>query len=54
MGPIDSAQSGNRFLYVETGISGTIDEYRVNGDGTLTGIGKVVGLPPGIEGIAAA
>jgi 6-phosphogluconolactonase (cycloisomerase 2 family) len=53
MGPIDSAQSGSRFLYVETGVSGTIDEFRVNGDGTLAEIGKVVGLPPGIEGIAA-
>jgi 6-phosphogluconolactonase (cycloisomerase 2 family) len=52
-GPIDSAQSGNRFLYVETGISGTVDEYRVNDDGTLLDIGKVVGLPSGIEGIAA-
>jgi 6-phosphogluconolactonase (cycloisomerase 2 family) len=53
MGPIDSAQSGSRFLYVETGVSGTIDEFRVNGDGTLAEIGKVVGLPPRIEGIAA-
>jgi len=52
-GPIDSAQSGNRFLYVETGTSGTVDEYRVNDDGTLLDIGKVVGLPSGIEGIAA-
>jgi 6-phosphogluconolactonase (cycloisomerase 2 family) len=52
-GPIDSAQSGNRFLYVETGISGTVDEYRVNDDGTLTDIGEVVGLPAGIEGITA-
>ena len=43
---------GTRFLYAETG-SGTVDEYRVNGDGTLTQIGTVTGLPPGIEGIAS-
>jgi hypothetical protein len=30
-----------------------VDQYRVNGDGTLTKIGVVTGLPPGIEGIAA-
>jgi 6-phosphogluconolactonase (cycloisomerase 2 family) len=53
IGTIDSAASGNRFLYVETGVSGTVDEFRVNDDGTLTSIGLVTGLPPGIEGIAA-
>jgi 6-phosphogluconolactonase (cycloisomerase 2 family) len=51
-GTIDSVSSG-RFLYVETGTLGTVDEFRVNGDGTLTSIGSVTGLPPGIEGIAA-
>ena len=51
-GPIDSASSDG-FLYVETGTAGTIDEFRVNADGTLTSIGTVTGLPPGIEGIAA-
>jgi hypothetical protein len=52
-GPIDSAATGE-FLYVETGLDGTVDEFHVNGDGTLTRIGTVTGLPPGIEGIAAA
>ena len=52
-GPIDSTSAGDD-LYVETGISGTIDEFRVSGDGTLTSIGTVIGLPPGLEGIAAS
>src|SRR5205814_353220 len=43
-GTIDSAASGGRFLYVETGISGTVDEYSVDPDGTLTRIGTVTGL----------
>jgi 6-phosphogluconolactonase (cycloisomerase 2 family) len=51
-GPIDSAAAG-RFLYVETGVAGTVDEFRVESDGTLTSLGSVTGLPPGIEGIAA-
>jgi 6-phosphogluconolactonase (cycloisomerase 2 family) len=51
-GPIDMAVSGN-FLYVQTGTGGTVDEFRVNGDGTLTQIGVVTGLPVGQEGMAA-
>jgi Lactonase, 7-bladed beta-propeller len=52
-GPIDLAAAGG-FLYAETGTNGTVDEFAVNGDGTLTAIGVVTGLPPGIEGIAAS
>jgi len=53
MGPIDlTSPSGGRFLYAETG-SGTVDEFAVGGDGTLTRIGTVTGLPQGIEGIAS-
>ena len=51
-GPIDLVSSG-QFLYVETGIGATVEEFQVNDDGTLTSIGSVAGLPPGIEGIAA-
>lgn len=52
-GPIDlTSPSGTAFLYGETG-SGTVDEYRVNADGTLTKFGVVDDLPPGIEGIAS-
>jgi hypothetical protein len=53
-GPIDlTAPSSGGFLYGETGVGGTVDEYQVNGDGTLTKLGAVNGLPAGIEGIAA-
>jgi len=51
-GPIDQTSSG-RFLYAETG-SGTVDEFRANGDGSLTQLGVVTGLPVGIEGIASS
>ncbi len=51
-GPIDLASSGH-FLYAETGLTSTVDEFRVGDDGTLVSIGTVTGLPPGIEGIAA-
>jgi 6-phosphogluconolactonase (cycloisomerase 2 family) len=51
-GTIDSAKSG-RFLYVETGTLGTVDEFRVRGNGSLTPIGSATDLPPGFEGIAA-
>jgi 6-phosphogluconolactonase (cycloisomerase 2 family) len=50
-GPIDLASSGH-FLYAETGLTSTVDEFRVEHDGTLVPIGTVTGLPPGIEGIA--
>jgi 6-phosphogluconolactonase (cycloisomerase 2 family) len=53
-GPIDlAASSQGAFLYGETGVTSTVDEYHVNVDGTLTKLGAVTGLPPGIEGIAA-
>jgi 6-phosphogluconolactonase (cycloisomerase 2 family) len=51
-GPIDLVASG-RFLYGQTGSAGTLDEYRVNADGTLTKLGVITGLPVGQEGIAA-
>ena len=53
-GPIDlTSPIGTSFLYGETG-SGTVDEYQVNPNGTLTKLGVIGGLPPGIEGIASA
>ena len=52
-GPIDLAASGG-FLYAETGSTGTVDEFAVGPNGTLTSIGSVDDLPPGIEGIAAS
>jgi 6-phosphogluconolactonase (cycloisomerase 2 family) len=54
-GPIDlAASSDGSFLYGETGLTSTVDEYQVEGDGSLTKLGTVTGLPPGIEGIAAS
>ncbi|MFL5920084.1 MAG: lactonase family protein [Gaiellaceae bacterium] len=52
-GPIDLASSGS-FLYVETGVNGTVDAFHVGSDGSLASIGVVDDLPPGIEGIAAS
>jgi 6-phosphogluconolactonase (cycloisomerase 2 family) len=52
-GPIDMAASGDgRFLYVESGGTGTVDEFHVDSDGTLVAIG-VVAAAPGLEGIVA-
>jgi 6-phosphogluconolactonase (cycloisomerase 2 family) len=52
-GPIDlTSPTGGRFLYAETG-GGTVDEFRIGSDGSLTKIGVVSGLPAGIEGIAS-
>jgi hypothetical protein len=53
-GPIDLvASSDGHYLYVQTGGAGTVDEFRVSSDGTLTPIGTITGLPAGLEGIAA-
>jgi 6-phosphogluconolactonase (cycloisomerase 2 family) len=53
-GPIDMAVSSQgNFLYAQTGTAGTVEEYHVERDGTLTHLGSVTGLPPGMEGIAA-
>lgn len=55
-GTIDAATSSDgRYLYVQTGVDGTVDEYRVAFGGTLTQIGSVT-VPGGIgqEGIAAS
>ena len=50
-GPIDMTVSG-RYLYVQTGTAGTVEEYRINEDGTLTSIGAVPSVV-GQEGIAS-
>jgi DNA-binding beta-propeller fold protein YncE len=55
-GTIDAdASSDGGFLYVQTGAAGIVDEYRVNGDGSLAAIGKVT-VPGAVggEGIAAS
>src|SRR5262249_39836940 len=55
-GTVDaSGSSDGRFLYVETGAAGVLDEFRVHGDGSLTRLGSVT-VPDavGAEGIAAS
>jgi 6-phosphogluconolactonase (cycloisomerase 2 family) len=57
-GPVDlAASSDGRFIYQEATGAGAIDEFKVNGDGSLSLIGTVSGFTPdngtGFEGIAA-
>ena len=54
-GPIDMALTpSGRFLYVLNSASGTIGDYVVNLDGTLTSIpGSNSGLPLGANGLLA-
>jgi hypothetical protein len=51
-GPIDMTVSG-RYLYTQTGSAGTIDGFRINGEGSMTPMGSVTGFPVGQEGIAS-
>jgi 6-phosphogluconolactonase (cycloisomerase 2 family) len=48
-----SASSDGRFLYVEEGAAGTVYEFQVGPDGSLTQIGELTGLAAPMEGIAA-
>lgn len=54
-GTVDaSASVGGQFLYVQTGGNGIVDEFQVNGNGSLTEIGSVtVAGAVGGEGIVA-
>jgi 6-phosphogluconolactonase (cycloisomerase 2 family) len=53
-GPIDmTVPSDGDFLYAQTGTAGTVEEFRVEANGSLTRLGSVTGLPVGMEGIAA-
>ncbi len=52
--PADAALStGGRFLYTRNGGNGTISAFSVNGDGTLTSLSTLGGLPVGANGLAA-
>jgi 6-phosphogluconolactonase (cycloisomerase 2 family) len=52
-GPIDmTSPTGTSFIYVQTG-SGTVHEFRIGSNGSLTPLGTVGGLPAGMEGIAS-
>jgi hypothetical protein len=47
--------SDGHFVYSENGGAGTIDEFRVEVDGSLTVIGQITGLAAHvIEGITAS
>ena len=54
-GTVDASATANgRFLYVQTGGNGIVDEFQVNADGSLTEIGSVtVAGAVGGEGIVA-
>lgn len=52
--PADAALSaGGVFLYTRNGGNNTISVFRVNTDGTLTGLSTFGGLPGGANGLAA-
>ncbi len=54
-GTVDaSATPDGRFLYVQTGGKGIVDEFAVNADGSLNEIGSVMDGAVGGEGIVAA
>ncbi|MGX7681688.1 lactonase family protein [Jatrophihabitans sp. DSM 45814] len=55
-GTVDAAASPNgRFLYVQTGGNGVVDEFKIGGNGSLTEIGSIT-VPGGAggEGIVAS
>jgi 6-phosphogluconolactonase len=49
--PLDEAISHDRFLYVNGGNSGTVNAFKINGDGSLTSLGSIGGLPAGFGGL---
>jgi 6-phosphogluconolactonase (cycloisomerase 2 family) len=55
-GTVDAAASRDgRFVYAQTGAAGVVDEFAVNRDGSLTGLGSVtVPGAAGGEGIVAS
>jgi 6-phosphogluconolactonase len=52
--PLDEAISRDRTLYVNGGNTGTINAFRIDGDGSLTPLGSVSGLPVGFGGLVVA
>ena len=54
-GTVDAAATpGGKFLYVQTGGNGIVDEFSVGSGGSLTGVGSIaVAGAAGGEGIAA-
>jgi hypothetical protein len=54
-GATDSAiASETRYLYVESGGTGAVDEFRIGTNGSLSLVGRITGLSASMEGIAAS
>ena len=53
-GTVDATLSGGRYLYVQTGAAGIVDEFEIGAQGALTKVGSVT-VPGAVggEGIAA-
>ena len=49
--PLDEAISHDRFLYVNGGNTGPINAFKIGGNGSLTPLGSVGGLPAGFGGL---
>ena len=54
-GTVDAASAGGRYLYVQTGAEGIVDEFKVEANGSLTALGSVT-VPGAVggEGIVAS
>jgi 6-phosphogluconolactonase len=52
--PLDEAISHDRFLYVNGGNTGTINAFKIDGNGSLTPLGSVGGLPAGFGGLVVS
>ena len=52
--PLDEAISHDRFLYVNGGNTGTINAFKIGGNGSLTSLGSVGGLPAGFGGLVVS
>jgi 6-phosphogluconolactonase (cycloisomerase 2 family) len=52
--PLDEAISHDRFLYVNGGNTGTVNAFKIGGDGSLTSLGSVSGLPAGFGGLVVS
>lgn len=54
-GTVDAASAGGRYLYVQTGAEGIVDEFTVEANGSLTALGSVT-VPGSVggEGIVAS
>ena len=52
--PLDEAISHDRFLYVNGGNTGTVNAFKIGGDGSLTSLGSVGGLPAGFGGLVVS